>query len=66
MISVNGEPFRPPSGPLTITALLREIDAPDRGVAVAVDSEVVPKGQWESFVLADEACVEVVTAVQGG
>ncbi len=37
-----------------------------RGVAVAVDGEVVPRAVWESFVLAADARVEVLTAMQGG
>jgi sulfur carrier protein len=37
-----------------------------RGVAVAVDGEVVPRDAWGSFALADGARVEVLTAMQGG
>lgn len=37
-----------------------------RGVAAAVDGEVVPRGEWDSRQLADGASVEVVHAVQGG
>ena len=37
-----------------------------RGVAVALDGEVVPRGRWDQVVLADGARVEVVQAVQGG
>jgi sulfur carrier protein len=42
--------------------------APDhrRGVAVAVDGEVVPRSEWDSTELADGARVEVLQAVQGG
>ena len=42
--------------------------APDegRGVAVALDGEVVPRGRWDDVPLADGARVEVVQAVQGG
>jgi sulfur carrier protein len=41
--------------------------APDaRGVAVAVDREVVPRGDWETTTLAAGASVEVLTAIQGG
>jgi sulfur carrier protein len=42
--------------------------APDqgRGVAVAIDGEVVPRGRWDDVALADGARVEVVRAVQGG
>jgi sulfur carrier protein len=37
-----------------------------RGVAVAVDGEVVPRSTWESFALHADARVEVLTAMQGG
>jgi len=36
------------------------------GVAVAVNDEVVPRGDWAARRLADGDVVEVVTAVQGG
>jgi sulfur carrier protein len=65
MISVNGEPADIPPG-TTVAELLRTLDAPDRGVAVALDGEVVPRGSWEATAIADEVRVEVVMAVQGG
>ena len=37
-----------------------------RGVAVAVDGEVIPRGEWDGTQLADGARVEVLQAVQGG
>jgi sulfur carrier protein len=37
-----------------------------RGVAVAIDGEVVPRGRWDDQPLSDGARVEVVQAVQGG
>jgi len=41
--------------------------APDaRGVAVAVDREVVPRGAWATTTLPEGARVEVLTAIQGG
>jgi len=42
--------------------------APDegRGVAVALDGEVVPRGRWDEQLLSDGQRVEVVQAVQGG
>ncbi|MDX6586482.1 MAG: sulfur carrier protein [Solirubrobacterales bacterium] len=42
--------------------------APDveRGIAVAVEGEVVPRAEWEDRVLADGEAIEVVHAVQGG
>jgi sulfur carrier protein len=65
MIMINGEPSDVAPG-ATVAELLAQLDAPDRGVAVAVDAEVVPRGEWEAFVVADGARVEVLIAVQGG
>ena len=52
----------------TVAAALARLDlALDaRGVAVAVDGEVVPRAQWQSFALGEHARVEVLTAMQGG
>lgn len=41
------------------------VDEP-RGVAIAVDGEVVPKSEWDAVVLKEGQSVEVVRAVQGG
>jgi sulfur carrier protein len=67
VITVNGKPSELDGG-TTVTGLLAALDVPaeGRGVAVAVDAEVVPRGQWDTHVVADGAQVEVVTAVQGG
>ena len=52
----------------TVAAVLEHLglslDA--RGVAVAVDGEVVPRVAWQTFTLAADARVEVLTAMQGG
>jgi sulfur carrier protein len=42
------------------------LDVQARGVAVAVDGEVVPRAGWETYALAEQARVEVLTAMQGG
>jgi sulfur carrier protein len=67
MIRLNGQDFDVRAGE-TVAAVLRHLElAPDtRGIAVAVDGEVVPRAQWESFGLAEHAHVEVLTAMQGG
>jgi sulfur carrier protein len=43
-----------------------ELPASGRGVAVAVDAEVVPRTEWETHELAEGARVEVLRAIQGG
>ncbi|HEX6444626.1 MAG TPA: sulfur carrier protein ThiS [Streptosporangiales bacterium] len=50
----------------TVADVLRAVDAPATGVAVAVDGAVVPRGAWASTALCEGAAVEVLTAVQGG
>ena len=41
-------------------------DRGPRGVAVAVDGEVVPRAAWERLKLREDQKVEVVGAIQGG
>lgn len=67
MISVNGEASDVTPG-MTVAEILERLDVPPegRGVAVAVDAEVVPRSQWPTFTVPDGARVEVLTAVQGG
>jgi len=49
----------------SVAALLASLGFPDRGVAVAVNWEVLPRSEWDRPVPAD-ARLEVVAAVQGG
>lgn len=67
MIVLNGQQSDLRAGE-TLAAILGRLDLPldARGVAVAVDGEVVPRAQWGSFALAEHARVEVLTAMQGG
>jgi sulfur carrier protein len=67
VIVLNGERCDLPDGATVVAALDRlgvETDA--RGVAVAVDGEVVPRGEWRSFALTEGARVEILKAMQGG
>ena len=66
-VRVNGEPRDLDDGATVrdVVALL-DLPADARGVAVAVDAEVVPRGAWEDTQVSDGAHVEVLTAIQGG
>ena len=67
MIRVNGEESDVRAGETVADALARlQLEPTARGVAVAVDGEVVPRASWQTFALADDARVEVLTAMQGG
>jgi sulfur carrier protein len=66
ILLVNGERRELPDGS-TVARLVAEADGADgRGVAVAVDAEVVPRSDWERTVLADGQQVEILAAIQGG
>ncbi len=65
-IVVNGEP-RALSAPATLHSLLSELGQADRrGVAAAVNGEVVPRSGWRSRPLADGDSVLLIRATQGG
>ena len=65
---VNGEPRELPEE-LTVAELVAG-EAPGldagRGVAVAVDAEIVPHSAWPETRLEDGQRVEVLAAMQGG
>ena len=66
-IELNGEPREPPQG-ATLDAAVRVsgAGAGGRGIAVALDGEVVPRSEWERTPLREGQAVEVLAAIQGG
>ena len=66
-IDLNGDAAILPEG-ATVAAAVEAAGAQrgQRGLAVAVDGEVVPSGEWDETVLAEGQSVEVLQAVQGG
>ncbi|MHA4813416.1 sulfur carrier protein ThiS [Streptomyces aculeolatus] len=64
-VTVNGAPRRIDAG-LTLDALVTTVTAAPRGVAAAVNEDVVPRGSWPTTTLGDGDRVEILTAVQGG
>jgi sulfur carrier protein len=66
-VLVNGESRELATG-TTVAGVVASIPAaPEgRGVAVALDGQVVPRGRWQETELIDGARVEIVVAVQGG
>lgn len=66
-VIVNGEPRAVPADATVATVVALLDVAPDcRGVAVALDGEVVRRGEWDSVALRDGATVEVLAAIGGG
>jgi sulfur carrier protein len=67
VIWLNGSPAEGHDG-ATVAELLAAlgIEAAARGVAVAVDGEVVPRAEWDRRPVPEGARVEALTAMQGG
>ena len=67
MIVLNGREVEGRDG-VTVGELLAElgVEPQARGVAVAVDGEVVPRAEWERRAVPSGARVEALTAMQGG
>ncbi|MEU7751531.1 sulfur carrier protein ThiS [Micromonospora sp. NPDC049171] len=64
-LTVNGAGRSVP-GEVSVADLVRDVAPQPRGVAVAVNGEVVPRAGWATTALRDGDRVEVLTAAQGG
>jgi sulfur carrier protein len=67
VVLLNGERRELPEE-ATVATAVHLAGAPEggRGVAVALDGEVVPRGQWTTTEVRDGQELEVLRAVQGG
>ena len=66
-LTVNGNPLTVRAGS-TIADIVAHLvaGAEPKGIAVAVDSCVIPRSQWSTTPARPGASIEVVTAVAGG
>lgn len=64
-MQVNGEQIRV-EAPLTVMALLEQQNYQPNRIAVEVNEVIVPKAQYETFMLSDCDRVEIVCFVGGG
>ncbi len=64
-ITLNGDPATA-AGTVADLLAARLGDARPSGIAVAVNDDVVPRGEWRTWRLHDGDVVEIVSAVQGG
>lgn len=65
-LAVNGAPLEAPEGATLAEVLAVAGMADVRGIAVALDGEVIPRSSWDACRPADGQRLEVVRAVQGG
>jgi sulfur carrier protein len=64
-VTINGETRDLPPG-VTLEDVVSQLTTSPKGVAAAVNGEVVPRRAWPATALAERDAVEIVTAVQGG
>jgi len=64
MIRVNGEPLD--FVVESVEELLSRLGVETRGVAVALDGDVIRKSDWAITRIVDGSAIEIVTAVAGG
>jgi thiazole synthase len=64
-VFVNGE-YRELGDDATVESVVHELGVDKRGTAVAVNGEVIPRGEWAATELRDGQELEVLHAVQGG
>jgi sulfur carrier protein len=66
-VTVNGEARELADG-ATVADLVEGSGLPNerRGIAVAIDAEVVPRSAWGRTELSEGQSVELLTAIQGG
>jgi sulfur carrier protein len=67
IVAVNGTPTEISEG-ATVAVVLSQLSVPSaaRGVAVAVQGEVVPRTEWVTMTLREGDRIEVLAAIQGG
>ena len=63
-ITINKKPLS--TSAATVSQLAAELALPEKGVAVAVDNKLVPRGEWGSFELREGDAVTVIRAAFGG
>ncbi|HYU17042.1 MAG TPA: sulfur carrier protein ThiS [Candidatus Acidoferrum sp.] len=67
IVELNGSPSELPEKATVADAVAKlGVDGESRGIAVAVDGEIVRRAEWDRAGLREGQTVEVVQAVQGG
>jgi sulfur carrier protein len=67
-IVLNGQPhtFDDPKQATSLLALVSSLSLTQQAIAVAVNRQVVPRAQWETYALQVHDQVDVVRAIGGG
>ncbi|MRI32474.1 thiamine biosynthesis protein ThiS [Endozoicomonas sp. OPT23] len=54
------------SSPLTLQQLLKEINQPDKGVALAVNRQIISRNRWSAHTLLEGDEITLIKATAGG
>lgn len=65
-IYVNNETCEVPDGATIADALKARNITPRNGMALAVNTSIVPQPQWAEYPLSDKDKIMLITATQGG
>ncbi len=67
ILTVNGDRLRVPAGTTIADVVALVIEgAEPKGIAVAVDRNVIPRSEWATTRVYAETPIEIVTAAAGG
>ena len=64
-ITLNGEQ-RTLESPISLDELVQLLDLKGKRLAIEVNQEIVPRGQFDTFQLSENDSVEIVHAIGGG
>lgn len=65
-VIVNGEPLSLSGSGIRTLLAEKGIDETQGGVAIAINGEVVPRGDWDETPLRSDDKIEIVHIVRGG
>ena len=65
LVSVNGEEYELPEA-LTVAELVERVGLADRRIALELNREIVPRGEYARTTLSEGDRVEIVRAIGGG
>ena len=65
-VFINNQPVSAEPGNTLYILLSRYNLSEKKGIAVAVNNDVIHKGDWNSYVLAEKDLVTIIRATQGG
>lgn len=65
-VIVNGKILECEAKSISISEVIERLQIPTNGIAIAVGSSVVPKINWDTFLLEEGAKVTIIRATQGG